>query len=385
MRSVSLLKNASSEWRDWQWQVANTVRTVDDLPHALTSEIDFAGAARAICQFPMAVTPYYLSLIDTNDPGDPIRKMAIPSPRELDRFPFLADDPIAEEDHSPVPGLIRRYPDRAVILVSNLCAVYCRHCTRRHLGRGRISALDSDGLERALEYLREHPEIRDVILSGGDPLLEKDTRLAEILEQVRNIPSVEIIRVGTRVPVTLPMRVTEELACTLAKFHPLYVNTQFNHPVEVTEEAGVAIARLVNAGIPVANQAVLLRGVNDRPEIIEDLCRALLRIRVRPYYLFLCDLWNGIEHFRTTIQTGLDIVDHLRGRLSGIGIPQLIVDLPGGIGKIPLGPDYVVSEEENRTVLRSPDGRLAAYPTPADDSADPLEAGDDLLGSDGDE
>jgi lysine 2,3-aminomutase len=283
---------------------------------------------------------------------------------ELEHAHGLREDPIDEEKHSPIPGLIHRYSDRALLLVSGKCAVNCRHCTRRRLGKGRVAPLDTKGFEDAIAYLRKHPQIRDVILSGGDPLMEDEARLEEILEAVRSVPSVEIIRVGTRTPVTLPMKVTEELAALLRRFHPLYVNTQFNHVREVTEQAAEAVSHLVDAGIPVSNQSVLLNGVNHTPRDMEELCRALLRIRVRPYYLFLCDLWDGLDHFRTPISTGLAIMEHLRGRLSGLGIPQLMVDLQGGIGKVPLLPDYVVSKESGYTVLRSPNGQTAHYPDP---------------------
>ncbi|MCP4675883.1 MAG: KamA family radical SAM protein [Deltaproteobacteria bacterium] len=364
MSALSPRNPSSFSKGDWRWQIASSMRSVGDLPPFLVAGHSSARIVEAAKRFPIAITPYYLSLIDENDPADPIRRMAVPSPHELEHTQVLCEDPIAEEEFSPVPGLIRRYPDRAVLLVSGRCAVNCRHCTRRRLGRGRTTPLSADGFERALGYLREHPEIRDVILSGGDPLLKEDTQLHGILEKVRAISTVEIIRIGTRAPVTLPMRITDELAFMLSRFHPLYVNTQFNHPREVTDEAREAAGRLVDAGIPVANQAVLLRGVNDNPRIMEELCRSLLRIRVRPYYLFLCDLWNGIEHLRTSIDVGIEIMEHLRGRLSGLGIPQLIADLSGGIGKVPVGPDYIISKDKEKTVLRAPDGRIAVYPSP---------------------
>jgi lysine 2,3-aminomutase len=360
-------KMQNDEWSDWRWQLKNAVRSPNDLPPWILSDGNAAWLAEAHSRFPLAITPYYLSLIEKGNQHDPLLRMSVPSPEELQSSPNLAEDPIAEQEHSPVPGLIRRYPDRAVLLVSGRCAVNCRHCTRRNLGRGRIAPLGRDGLKSAFEYLRENPEIRDVILSGGDPLLEEDSYLEEIVKAVRDIQSVEIIRVGTRAPVTLPMRINEDLAALLARFSPLWVCTQFNHPREVTAEASRACARLVERGVPVLNQAVLLKGVNDDPETIEELSRAMLRIRVKPYYLFLCDLWPGLEHMRTSIQTGIEIMEHLRGRLSGLGIPALIADLPGGIGKVQLGPDYVVSKENGGTVLRSPDGRLAFYPDPVED------------------
>ncbi len=357
--------------RDWRWQLAKTIREIDELPSEMIVGLNRERMREASLKFPMAVSPYYFSLIDPADPNDPLRRMAIPSSEELRRTSHLEDDPIAEAEHSPLPGLIRRYPDRAVLLVSGRCAVSCRHCTRRRIGQGRINWLDAAGLDRAIDYLHRKPEIRDVILSGGDPLVLESHRLEEILARVRAVSSVEIIRVGTRVPVTLPMRINAELAGMMARFQPLYVNTQFNHPREVTAEARAAVSELIDAGIPVANQAVLLRGVNDCAETIEDLCRALLRIRVRPYYLFLCDLWDGLEHLRTSLDMGISIMEHLRGRISGLGIPLLVADLPGGIGKVPVGPDYIVTREPDRTVLRAPNGQHAVYPDPRDDSTDP--------------
>lgn len=352
---------------DWRRQLQESIRSVVELPPALLPADQLAGAEEAARAFPLAVTPYYLSLINPEDGDDPIRKMVVPSALELQRAPGLKHDPIDEERHSPLPGLIHRYPDRALMLVSGRCAVNCRHCTRRHLGQGAVSPLNEAGLERVIAYLDRHPEIRDVILSGGDPLLEDEGRLETVLGAVRSVSSVEIIRVGTRVPVTLPMRVTRALATMLSRYHPLYVNTQFNHAREVTEQSKKAVSHLVDAGIPVSNQSVLLNGVNHTPEAMEQLCRALLRIRVRPYYIFLCDLWDGLEHFRTSIASGIAVLEHLRGRLSGLGIPQLMVDLQGGMGKVPLLPDYVVSQENGYTVLRSPNGAIARYPEPKSD------------------
>jgi lysine 2,3-aminomutase len=348
----------------WRRQLEGAFRAPDDLPREYRGGLDPAEAGRAAARFPMRVTPYYLSLVDPDDPDDPLARMAFPDGREIARGGTGSHDPISEEEHSPVPGLIRRYPDRAVLLVSGACAVNCRHCTRRHLGRGRLAPLGRDGLDAALGYLAGHPEVRDVILSGGDPLLLEDGPLTEIVSRVRAIPSVEIVRIGTRVPVTLPMRVSRDLARRLAGFGPLYLSTQFNHPRELTGEARRALDCFVDAGVPVANQAVLLRGVNDSGEIMEELCRALLRARVRPYYLFLCDQWVGLDHLRTGFDEGLEVMAHLRGRLSGLGIPQLVVDLPGGIGKVPVGPEYVVSREAGRTLLRAPDGREAEYVDP---------------------
>jgi len=344
---------ADRDWDDWRWQIAEARRAAAGLP---------AGAAGA--RFPALATPYYLALIDPADPADPIRRMIAPSEEELRATAAAADDPIREEAHAPLPGVIRRYPDRALLLVGGECAVRCRHCTRRILGRGRVAPIRGADLERAAAYVAADPGIRDVILSGGDPLLLEDDELLAIVDRIRAIPSVEIVRVATRAPAALPMRVTAALARALAARGPLYVNTQFNHPRELTPDAVAAAGRLVDAGIPVANQAVLLAGVNDDAAVIEALCRRLLAARVRPYYLFSCDLVAGTEHFRVPLDRAFAILENLRGRIGGLGIPQLVVDLPGGLGKIPVGPSYVVERRPGVYVLRAPSGELVEYPDP---------------------
>jgi lysine 2,3-aminomutase len=357
-------ETSGEDFENWRWQVKKSIHSIDELPSVLTEKEDCAQVALAARNFPMRITPYYLSLMNFEDPDDPLRKMAVPAPEELLRSTQTQDDPIEEEMHSPLPGVIRRYPDRALLLVSNNCAVNCRHCTRRQLGSGHIAALDGSGFGKAIDFLRSTPAIRDVIISGGDPLMLDDERLKDILQAVRGVPTIEIIRIGTRVPVTLPMRVSSSLARLLKEFQPLYVNTQFNHPREVTSAAREAVGYLIDEGIPVANQAVLLRGVNDDPLLIEELSRTLLRIRVRPYYLFVCDPWPGIEHLRTHLDTAVKIARHLRGRLSGLGIPQVVVDLPGGHGKVPVGSEYVIESGQGRTVFRAPNGELVVYPDP---------------------
>lgn len=349
---------------NWKQQVAASVRSYERLNRPDISEKNRQLLAQVTAKFPMAITPYYLGLIDQNDPEDPLWRMVAPSVHELKQQPGLKEDPIDEASHNPLPGLIRRYPDRALLLVSGECAVYCRHCTRRQLGVDGVRSVSGEALARAIDFIRRDEKIRDVILSGGDPFLLEDEQIADILAEVRAIPHVDIIRIGTRTPVVLPMRIQNSLAQLLRQFHPLYVNTQFNHPREITTESARAISLLVDAGIPVANQAVLLRGVNDTPETIEALCRSLLKIRVRPYYLFLCDLWPSLEHLRTSIDTGIAILEHLRGKISGLAIPTLVADLPGGVGKIPLVPDYVVARDQEVTILRSPDGTEVRYPNP---------------------
>jgi len=342
----------SRDWNDWRWQLVRARRGAELVGPEGSAPTDF----------PVVVTPYYWALADASDPRDPIRRMVVPSPDECRRARAVRRDPIDEEHHAVMPGLIRRYPDRALLLVHGECPVHCRYCTRRSLGHGKIVPIRGTDLDRALAYVWAHPEIRDVILSGGDPLLLEDDEIAEIATRVRSIQSVDIIRIGTKVPAALPARVTDRLARALAACGPLYVNTQFNHPRELTDDAVAAVSRFVDAGIPVANQSVLLAGVNDDPDVMEALCRRLLVARVRPYYLFACDLVAGAEHFRVPLARASAIMAHLRGRVGGLGIPTLVVDLPGGLGKVPIGPSYVIENARGTYVLRAPNGELVEYP-----------------------
>ncbi|MBM4018553.1 MAG: KamA family radical SAM protein [Planctomycetes bacterium] len=349
--------------RDWRWQLRNRIRTVEDL-RARFPGIDAAGVAEAARKFPLAVTPYYASLIRTPDASDPIFRMAVPDARELLDPPFLSDDPLAEDADMPVPGLVHRYADRALLLVTTTCATYCRHCTRKRLAGAKESTISPARLAQAVAYLRSQPRVRDVIISGGDPLTMSSESLGRVLAAVRAVPTVEIIRIGTRAPVVLPQRITDELVGMLRRHHPLWMNTHFNHPRELTCEAAEACARLVDAGIPLGNQSVLLRGINDRPEVMEELVRGLVRMRVRPYYLFQCDLVRGVEHFRTPLARGIEIMKYLRGRVGGLAIPLFAVDAPHGGGKVPIMPDYVVSVSPTRTVLRNLEGMPVSYPEP---------------------
>jgi lysine 2,3-aminomutase len=290
--------------------------------------------------------------------------MAIPQGQELSDPAFLVDDPLEEDEDMPVPGLVHRYPDRALLLVTSTCAAYCRHCTRKRVAGMTETCISSRNLKQAVAYLAAHPEISDVIVSGGDPFTMATEALERILMALRSVPSVQIIRIGTRTPVVMPMRITDELVAMLRRYHPIWVNTHFNHPNELTPEAAEACARLVDAGLPLGNQSVLLRGVNDQPQVFEALCRQLVRMRVRPYYLFQCDLVRGVEHFRTPLARGIEIMEHLRGRLSGLAIPTFVVDAPHGGGKIPLLPNYIVSTSPTHTVVRNSEGMLVAYPEP---------------------
>ncbi|MBU0728163.1 MAG: KamA family radical SAM protein [Proteobacteria bacterium] len=351
-------------WTSWQWQIRHRIKTVRQL------ENFFAGAAiqsdieNAIHRFPMAITPYYASLIRKMEPSDPVYRMAVPMTDELHDPPFLLDDPLEEEHDMPVPGLVHRYPDRALIMVTSMCAMYCRHCTRKRVAGQREVNISQPQLKRIINYLVNHPEIHDVILSGGDPLTLRTESLEKIIAAVRSVPSVDIIRIGTRTPVTMPMRITEELVTMLKNYQPLWVNTHFNHPNEITAESRAACARLVDAGIPMGNQTVLLRGVNDNPQVMEELLRGLITMRVRPYYLYQCDLVRGVEHFRTPLSRGIEIMEYLRGRISGFAIPTFVVDAPGGGGKIPVLPNYLITSSPTHTVLRNFEGMLVSYPEP---------------------
>lgn len=353
-----------TKWYDWKWQMRNRIRKLDDLRKLFPSIKQIDGLEEASSRFPMAITPYYASLIRKLDDTDPVFRMVIPQLDELVDPPFLREDPLEEDIDSPVPRLIHRYRDRALITTTTMCASYCRHCTRKRVAGQRETSISLRNLKHICEYLASHPEIKDVILSGGDPLTLSTEHLKQILTAVRSVKSVEIVRIGTRTPVTLPMRITDELVNMLKQFHPLYLNTHFNHPVELTPQAFEACTKLVDAGIPVGNQTVLLRGVNDNPQILETLFRGLLRIRVKPYYLFQCDLVRGVEHFRTPISCGIEIMEYLRGRLSGFAIPTFVVDTPHGGGKVPVIPNYIISTSPTHTVLRNYEGMLISYPEP---------------------
>lgn len=340
---------------NWKKILQESVSSPADLPAPIVT--DLSGMMQVAERYPMKVNPYYLSLI--HQMGDPLWRQAIPAAEELNDT-VCFEDPLAEEELSPVPNLVHKYPDRALFLVHNQCAMYCRFCTRkRKVGTSRMH-ISSQSIEAGLDYLRQTPQIRDVLISGGDPLLLDDERLEWILASLRAIPSVEIIRIGTRVPCVLPMRVTSRLTSLLQRFHPLYINTHFNHPRELTDQATQACGLLANAGIPLGCQTVLLRGVNDNPEIMGELFQGLLRLRVRPYYLFQGDMTRGTNHFRTSIDTGLTIMHALIGHVSGLAIPTFAVDLPGGGGKIPLLPAYLQDHGEKMT-FKNYCGTICSY------------------------
>jgi len=358
---------SDEQWNDWHWQMSNRITNHEELLESMSLSAEEAKQIeRCLENFRMAITPYYFSLMDPQDPECPIRKQAIPSVHELSKSSCDLDDPLHEEADSPVPGLTHRYPDRVLLLVTDQCSMYCRHCTRRRMAGQTDQALPLNRFKRALEYIRSNPQIRDVLISGGDPFTLSDDRLDFILSNLRSIPHVEIIRIGTRTPVVLPMRITDHLIEVLQKYHPIWINTHFNHPQELTVEARNALTKLANAGIPLGNQSVLLRGINDCPVTMKKLVHELVKCRVRPYYLYQCDLSTGIEHFRTSVATGLEIIEMLRGHTSGFAVPTFVVDAPGGGGKIPLQPNYLISQSNDKVILRNYEGVISVYQEPED-------------------
>lgn len=343
---------------DWKQLVRNSVNTPEKL--AAIFDVDLEEMRRVHEVFPIRINPYYLSLIEK--PGDPIWKQVVPDPKELIRTGVEEDDPLHEEDDSEVPNVTHRYPDRALFYVNYMCPIYCRFCTRKRKV-GDPGSIPDGSIEMGLQYLREHTEVRDVIISGGDPLMLTDRKIEYVVGGLRAIEHIEIIRIGTRVPVTLPQRITPKLCEILKKHHPFYINTHFNHPREITPETTEACARLADAGIPLGNQCVLLRGVNDDPAVMVELMKKLLKIRVKPYYIYQADLVYGTDHFRTSVKKGLEIVAALRGHISGLGVPHYVIDAPGGGGKIALIPNSIVSFDDEEIKLRNYEGNVYGYPS----------------------
>lgn len=353
------------DWNDWTWQVRNRVETLEDLKKHLTlSPEEEDGVKKCLDTLRMAVTPYYLSLIHPENPQDPIRRQAVPTAAEIKRSKADLLDPLHEDTDSPVPGLTHRYPDRVLLLVTDQCSMYCRHCTRRRFAGQHDSAVAMEQIDRCIDYVARTPQVRDVLLSGGDPLLLSDDKLEYIIARLRAIEHVEIIRIGSRTPVVCPQRITPELCAMLKKYHPVWLNTHFNHPDEVTQESAEACARLADAGIPLGNQTVLLAGVNDCVHVMKKLVHELVKIRVRPYYIYQCDLSYGLEHFRTPVSKGVEIIEGLRGHTSGYCVPTFVVDAPGGGGKTPVMPNYVISQSAHRVILRNFEGVITTYTEP---------------------
>lgn len=351
------------QWNDWCWQIANRVRSKNVLEKFLTlSSAEKAALEDPQIKLPLAITPYFLSLLVDRDADYALRRTVVPTVDEFVALPGEADDPLGEENQSPVPGLVHRYPDRILFLTLDFCSTYCRYCTRsRIVGHGRLF-FNRRRLEQALDYIRRTPSIRDVLLSGGDPLTLGDARLEWLLKRLRQIKHVEIIRIGTKIPAVLPQRITPQLVKILRRYHPLWMSLHFTHPDECTPEAYRACQRLADAGIPLGSQTVLLRGINDSVDVMRDLVHHLLKMRVRPYYLYQCDPITGSSHFRTSVDKGLEIIRGLRGFTTGYGIPTYVIDAPGGGGKIPLMPDYCQGRDGDSIVLRNYEEKLYRYP-----------------------
>jgi lysine 2,3-aminomutase len=353
------------KWNDWRWQLSRRLNSVEDFEKVITLTESERKALSTQGLFRVEITPYFVSLIDPDDPNDPVRKQIIPTAGEILPFTGMMEDSLAEDRHSPVPGLVHRYPDRVLMLVTTQCASYCRYCTRSRIVGDPTATFSRAEFEMQLEYLRRTPQVRDVLLSGGDPLTMAPKILDELLSKLREIPHIEIIRIGSRVPVFMPMRVTDELCAMLEKYHPLWMNIHVNHPNEITKELAEATDKLSRAGIPLGNQSVLLAGVNDCVHMQRQLVHDLVRIRVRPYYLYQCDLVEGAGHFRTPVSKGIEIIEGLRGHTSGYAVPTYVVDAPGGGGKIPVMPNYLISSSDHRIALRNYEGYITAYEEPS--------------------
>jgi lysine 2,3-aminomutase len=365
--SIQELKSSVSKehWNDWRWQLRNRITSLQDLQKYITLTPDEEKILNfENFPFRMAITPHYLSLIDEHNPNDPVRLQAIPRIMETDITVSDMSDPLHEDTDSPVPGLTHRYPDRCLMLVSDQCAMYCRHCTRRRLAGETDSAMPMEKINKAIEYIKKTPQVRDVIISGGDPLTLSDEKLDTILSKLTAIEHVEIVRIGSRTPVVMPQRITDELVAVLKKYPPIWLNTHFNHPNEMNEDARFAIAKLVESGIVVGNQSVLLKGVNDHVDVMKNLMHTLVKNRIRPYYIYQCDLSIGISHFRTPIAKGIEIIESLRGHTSGLCVPTYVVDAPGGGGKIPVQPTYLISQSPGRVILRNYEGVITSYTEP---------------------
>lgn len=359
---------SDADWNDWHWQLKHRITTAEQLQRlmpTLTPE-EFAGAKLANHKLALAITPYFFNLIDIADENCPIRWQVIPRIEETHTASWEMSDPCGEDSHSPVPGLVHRYPDRVLFLVTDRCAAYCRYCTRSRLVSNATGYDFHPEFDKQIEYIAAHPEIRDVLLSGGDPLLFSDDKLEHLLSRLRAIPHVEFLRIGTRIPIFLPQRITPALCAMLKKYHPLFISVHSNHPRELTTEVRDALGRLADAGIPLGNQSVLLRNVNDDAEVTKAHVQKLLMCRVKPYYLYQCDLISGSAHLRASVRQGMEIMEALRGHTTGYAVPTYVIDAPGGGGKVPIGPEYVLCRNDDRVVIRNYEGKIFEYPEAAD-------------------
>ena len=351
------------DWSDWKWQLKNRVTTLTQLEkHLHLSSEERAGVLLSGSKLSLAVTPHYFNLIDRNDPGCPIRRQVVPRIEESWTSPYDLADPCGEDSHMPVPGLVHRYPDRVLFLVTDRCAAYCRYCTRSRVVSGAGEQELHTDFEQAFQYLEKHTEVRDVLLSGGDALIFSDDKLEYLLSRLRKIEHIEFLRIGSRVPIFLPQRITPKLCQMLQKYHPLWISIHANHPRELTTEVRDALALMANHGIPLGNQSVLLKGVNDDLPVMKSLVHKLLMCRVRPYYIYQCDLINGSSHLRTSVAKGIEIIEGLRGHTTGYAVPQFVIDAPGGGGKVPINPGYVMHHDHERIVIRNYEGEIFEYP-----------------------
>ena len=365
MRNQIFKDIPKEDWDDWHWHLANRIGSVEDLEkYAEISSTEKNDIIKCLKQFRMSITPYYFSLIDLNDPKDPIWLQSVPSINETIFDEAEKDDPLHEDTDSPVKGLTHRYPDRALLLITDRCSMYCRFCTRRRFAGVSDNAMPQAQIDAAIDYIAKTPKIRDVVLSGGDSLLLSDEKIEQLLSKLRAIPHVEIIRFGSRLPVVLPQRITDSLCGILKKYHPIWLNTHFNHPNEISDDAIKACAKLADAGIPLGNQSVLLAGINDCVHVMKELVQKLTKMRVRPYYIYQCDMAKGLGHFRTPVAKGIEIIESLRGHTSGISVPTFVVDAPGGGGKIPVMPNYLISYGTHKAILRNFEGIITTYSEP---------------------
>ena len=359
---------SEADWTDWRWQMKHRITTVQQLQQflpTLTPE-ELAGAQLANTKLALGITPYFFNLIDSANENCPIRRQVIPRIEESTTAPWEMSDPVGEDSHSPVPGLVHRYPDRVLFLVTDRCASYCRYCTRSRLVSNASGYDFHPEYDKQIAYIAAHPEIRDVLLSGGDPLLLSDEKLENLLSRLRAIPHVEFLRIGTRIPIFLPQRITPELCAMLKQFHPLFMSVHTNHPRELTTEVQAALGRLADAGIPLGNQSVLLKHVNDDVETMTALVQKLLMCRVKPYYIYQCDLIAGSAHLRASVAKGLEIMEKLRGHTTGYAVPTYVIDAPGGGGKVPIAPEYVLCRNAGRVLIRNFEGKVFEYPETSD-------------------
>ena len=361
-----------ADWNDWRWQLKHRITSSEQLQRLLPSLTpqEYAGTRLANTKLALAITPYFFNLIDPTDEYCPIRRQVVPRLEETITAPWEMSDPCGEDAHSPVPGLVHRYPDRVLFLVTDRCAAYCRYCTRSRMVSNATGYDFHPEFDRQIQYIREHPEVRDVLLSGGDPLLFSNEKLEFLLHRLRAIPHVEFLRIGTRIPIFLPQRITPELCAMLKQFHPLFISIHSNHPRELTTEVRDALGRLADAGIPLGNQSVLLRHVNDDLTVMKAHVQKLLMCRVKPYYIYQCDLISGSAHLRASVRKGLEITEGLRGHTSGYAVPQYVIDAPGGGGKVPVSPEYVLSRNADRVVIRNFEGKIFEYPEGSVNSID---------------